>query len=162
MSFNLRWDVECALRAALPEIKRHLDYADLVFEGDDEALLAALASGLVPSLRAVLDRDPEPLPRHEECPECDALILVHQGRSSWSDPEDEEGAWHTHCTVCLEEWPCPDAGEPDEDEVEALQNRYHRLLRAFNAGDRSNYTALRQLRRRLEAENRLPPSEEDK
>jgi hypothetical protein len=157
MMFNLRFDLECAVRDALPAIRRSLDKADLECGLDDDALAETLVESLVNQVTGYVDRAPTPLRRHEECQECDALILVHQGRTSWDDPGDEEGAWYTHCTVCLEEWPCPEAGELDEEAVEGLQARYTRLV-AIPHESRSprQHQELRKLHRDLAAEARLP------
>ncbi len=155
--FSLHFDLECALRDALPAIKKSLDRADLACALDDAALIETLAESLETHVTGYIERKPRPLPRHEECPECDALILVHQGRTSWEDEGDEESGWYTHCTVCGEEWPCPEAGELDEEEVEGLQRTYQRLAALpQEVRTPAQHQKLRSLHRDLLAEGRLP------
>jgi len=155
MGPSLKWDVECAIRAGLPDLRRSLNYADLSFEGTEEEMVASLVEGIVDRVR-ITDKKPDPLPRHDECLECDALILVHEGRDSWDDPGG--GSWTTHCDVCMERWPCPEANELDQEEVERLQARYLSLA-ANHSDDGPRIRDLRRLHRRLEAEGLLPTDE---
>lgn len=146
MRFNLRWDVECAVRAALPSINRNLNYAGLEYVGSEDELITSLVEAIADQVVIQDNQKPKPLTRHEEC-------------STWSDPGDEEGSWATHCTVCHEEWPCPEAGELDADEVSALQGRYLKLLAERESGADLNpfkHRDLRYIHRRLEAEGVLP------
>lgn len=148
MSFNLRWDLECAVRLALPSIKQSLSLTDLEFTRDDDYLVTTLVNALEIHTRAV-DQSPRPISRHEECRECDSMMLVHQGRSSWDSPES--GVWRSHCDVCMEIWPCPEAGELDSDEVKDLLERYNHL-RTLMRPTVQTRSEQQKLRLRLEAE----------
>lgn len=48
--------------------------------------------------------------RHEECFDCDQLIDMHR---------DDR----THCTVCLEDWPCEQADKVDLEQLAKLKEK---------------------------------------
>jgi hypothetical protein len=154
MSFTLRFDLECAVRLALPALKQSLSLTDLEYIESDDALVGSIVKALESQTRPS-GKPPRPISRHEECQECDAMMLVHQGRTSWDDDGDEEGGWCTHCDVCMEIWPCAEAGKHDQDVVKQLQDRYQHL-RTLMRPTVATRSEQEKLRLRLEAEKVLP------
>lgn len=149
--FTLMYDMECALKSALPTLRKSLEDFGLQCHLDDASLVQLLVVELVPQVTARLpERAPRPLDRHEECMDCDALWKLHRD-------EDDDEAWNTHCDVCNEQWPCAEAGELDQEELEALQARFQELSQIAPENlTLGEYRTLRELHRRLGAENQLP------
>jgi hypothetical protein len=154
MMFSLKYDLECALKSTLPTLRKSLDDFGLQCHLDDASLVELLTGDLVHQVTAKLpERAPYPLDRHEECTDCDALWGLHRD-------EDDDEVWRTHCDVCLEEWPCPEAGELNQEALESIQTRYAELRHLdpekLTLGE---YRTLREYHRRLSAENQLPEGE---
>jgi|GEM_PF-4372722 len=144
MTRDITEDLRDAFNSALPDIRRSLDWVELSVPGTDEEFVAILVDA-VDGFADRKHREPEPLPRHERCDDCDAMILVHR-----------EG--HDHCTVCDEDWPCPDAGRVDEERLAELREEWA-SLRSKPSRKRSETRRMESIGRRLEAEG-LSPSPE--
>lgn len=141
MTYSIHDYVEAAFRKALPKIKRSLWAVEIELPGTDEEL-ASLLAGAVAGYADHNPKAPEPLDRHEKCLDCDAMGDIHR-------------RGETHCTVCDEDWPCPDAGKIDEDHV-AKSRSYIAELRANTERTPMQQRRMEDLIRRLEAEGLDP------
>ena len=82
---------------------------------DEEEILTLLTEALEGHLRYE-PRVPD-YHLHEECHDCDQGLHRH-----WST-----GEWMTHCVICDETWPCPDAGQVDQSAIKRDQQEYLHL-----------------------------------
>lgn len=79
-----------------------------------------LYEALLGALEPLVSYAPKPrsYSTHEECLDCD--MGPHY------DPDDPE-EWLTHCHVCNEYWPCPEAGQIDMEAISRDQEEFTRL-----------------------------------
>jgi len=114
-----RWLLTRVLFQAVPDLRRMLEHHELNPNLRDPELVARLAEFLDPLLTVKL-RNLRPIPTHSECHDCDSYRSSHL--------QSEDGEWHSHCDVCMEPWPCPDAGKLDMDAVKDVREKIAVLI----------------------------------
>jgi len=151
------YELECAIAAALPTLKTAMSMRGLSFpEGEDELLITSLVGSIAGWVKHTSGK-PRRIRRHEECLDCDTGWHQHD-----PDPEDDDDdGWHTHCDVCGEMWPCPEAGQIDVEELEQVRTQYLKLARKHpDKLTRHEWIKLFRITDTLKAEGALPTPEE--
>lgn len=149
-------ELELAVSGIMSELRMRLRMHGITVDASDEVLVDAI-TGSFAGWVTYKEPKPRPLDRHEECLDCDSG--PHRYAPDPDDPDDD--GWYTHCDVCEEVWPCPEAGQVDQEALTEARAQYIKLARTHpDKRSAREWSKWHQLRASLQAEGQLPTREE--